>query len=73
MSETPDLVRRLYDHCTTTCTLDLDAWVTFMAEQGVEPQQVESVLIAVLGHLCTLAGELTEETNRLAHALARRR
>jgi hypothetical protein len=36
------------------------------------PEEREAVLVATIRHLCTLAGEFTQETNRLAHALARR-
>ena len=74
MTETADLVRRLYGHCVITAgTLDLVAWVTFKAEHGVEPQQIEPVLVATIEHLCRLNLETTEEANRLSIALSSRR
>jgi hypothetical protein len=39
----------------------------------VEPQQVEPVLVEVIGHLCRLCADTTAEANRLSHALSSRR
>jgi hypothetical protein len=72
MSETPDLARHLFDHVTITGTRDPAEWVTFKAEHRVEAQQIEPVLIEVIGHLRVLAGELTQETGRLSVALSQR-
>lgn len=38
----------------------------------VTPEQREAMLIQVVGHLCTMSLELTQEANRLSVALARR-
>jgi hypothetical protein len=35
-------------------------------------EQREAVLVLTMGHLCTMASELTQDANRLTHALARR-
>ncbi len=62
----------MFNDVTVSGNLSDDTWVTFKAEHAVEPQQIEPVLTAVIGHLCTMAGELTAEVGRLSHALARR-
>jgi hypothetical protein len=72
MTTPDDLARRLYDHLTITGRLYLDTWCTFEREHGVQGQQCEPVLVEVIGHLCTLAGELTAEVGRLSVALSRR-
>jgi hypothetical protein len=36
------------------------------------PQQTEAALVLVIQHLCSLAGELQREADRLTIALARR-
>jgi hypothetical protein len=51
---------------------DLDAWVTFKAEHGVEPRMIEPTLVMVIQHLCTLSLELTQEVGRLSAALHKR-
>ena len=73
MSKAPDdLARHVFDRLTVSGTLTEAEWSTFKAEHGVEPQQIEPVLVEVVGHLCTMAGELTAEVGRLSLALARR-
>jgi hypothetical protein len=70
MTETTALTRALVDHCTMTGRLDLGTWADFKTAHAVEAQQVEPVLVEVIGHLCTLSRALTEEVGRLSHALA---
>jgi hypothetical protein len=61
MSETPDLVRHLYDHCVTTGGLTETDWQRFKRDHPMTPQQTEAVLVLVIQHL-----------DRLTIALARR-
>jgi hypothetical protein len=72
MTEPSDLARHLFDQVTTTGTLDLGTWCDFEAEHGVEAQQIEPLLVEVIGHVLTLAGELQREVGSLSHALSRR-
>jgi hypothetical protein len=70
MTETAALTRALLDHCTMTGRLDLGVWADFKIAHAVEAQQIEPVLVEVIGHVLTLAGELQRETERLTIALA---
>jgi hypothetical protein len=70
MTETTALTRALVDLCTMTGRLDLGIWADFKTAHVIEAQQIEPVLVDVIGHLCTLSRELTEEVGRLSHALA---
>ena len=70
MTETTALTRALVDLCTMTGRLDLGVWADFKTAHVVEPQQIEPVLVETIGHLCAMAGELTQEVGRLRHALA---
>jgi CheY-like chemotaxis protein len=72
MTETTVLTRALVDLCTMTGRLDAGIWAGFKTADAVEPQQVEPVLVEVIGHLCTLAGELQREMDRLSIAPALR-
>jgi uncharacterized protein YidB (DUF937 family) len=69
MTETATLSRLLFDRLTQDGHITLDAWVSFKQSNGVQGHQVEPLLIEVLSHMCTMAGELQAETNRLAAAL----
>ena len=70
VTETAALTRALLNHCTMTGRLDLGVWADFKTAHVIEVQQIEPVLVEVIGHLCTLSRELTEEVGRLNHALA---
>ena len=70
MTETTILTRALLEHCIMTGRLDLGVWADFKTAHAVEAQQIEPVLVEVIGHLCTLSRELTEDVGRLSHALA---
>ena len=73
MNETADLVRHLFDHLTVAGTLTEDDWLRFKSDHRVEPEQIEVVLVLTIHHLCSLAGELQQEADRLSIALQPRR
>jgi hypothetical protein len=64
MTET--LARHLFDRLTISGRLDLGTWCDFKTEHGVEPQQIEPVLVQTLAHVLVLAGELQKEMDRLS-------
>ncbi len=70
MTETTVLTRALVDLCTMTGRLDLGIWADFKTAHAVEVQQVEPVLVEVIGHILTLANEQQQEMERLSVALA---
>ena len=70
MTETTILTRALLEHCIMTGRLDLGVWADFKTAHAVEAQQIEPVLVETIGHLCTLSRNLTDEVDRLSHALA---
>jgi hypothetical protein len=73
MSETPDLVRHLFDHITQTANLTDDDWQRFMRDHPMTPEQTGAVLVQTVQGLCRLATDLQQETNRLSIARARAR
>jgi hypothetical protein len=45
VTESSDLAGRLFNDCTVTGTLHLATWCDFKSQHGVEPQQIEPVLV----------------------------
>ena len=72
MSDTADIVRRLFDHLTRTGVLTDQDWRAFKEQNPMPAAQAEPVLLATLQHVLTLANEQQLEMQRLSHALARR-
>ena len=70
MTETASLSRHLFDRLTVAGRLDLGTWCDFKTEIGVEAQQIEPVLVEVIGHILVLANEQQREMERLSVALA---
>ena len=71
MSKTHDLAWHLYSHITLAGTLAEAEWMKLKDRYAMPAEQTEEVLVLVIRHLSSLAGELRRETDRLSIALQR--